>query len=273
MADILPTSKLFQCQTCGLLYRHPVLTASQYEALYENAPADCSADNAGRMDWALVEGYLARNATAGARVLDFGCNTGGLLKRLGPRYARTGVEVNAGAGEIARAHSGAEIATSLHALPHGATFDFAIIVDVVEHFRDPGRVIASLLEVLRPGGSLIVTTGDADNFLWGLAGARWWYCFYPEHLAFISERWMRGWLQRQGNSARLIEATRFRHLQLTPLRYAMQACFTLLYLAAPRAYVRLGSAARRMLALEPTVYPPGTGLTRDHVFLVLRKES
>lgn len=271
--DLLPASSLFGCLACGLLFRHPVLSRSQYDAFYRKVPSTTWPDQPGRPDWALIVEFIGLNSVAGASILDFGCHTGGLLRRLGSRYSLYGAEVNETAARIAREKSGAEVFGGLEALPRGMQFDFVTAVDVVEHFSDPGLVIASLLDAVKPGGSLIITTGDADNGWWRLVGARWWYCYYPEHLAFISERWVRHWLQRTGSAARLAEARKFRYERLDPLRFARRACLTAVYLAAPRAYSRAMRGLKRALGRRGDVDPPGVGLTRDHVFLALRKAA
>lgn len=273
VAGMLPSASLYRCTGCGLLFRHPVLPAQKYAELYGKAASACWPDEPGRMDWTLIQDYLARTVSASARVLDFGCHTGGLLKRLGARYARTGVEVNEAAARIARQESGAEVFASLGTLPHAARFDVIIAADIVEHFPDPGHVLHSLLELLERGGMLIVTTGDADAPLWRIAGARWWYCFYPEHLAFISERWTRHWLKRTGSKAQLVDAATFRHRRLSARRFAVQCGLLLAYLAAPRTYLELGGRLRRMLGRDAVAYPPGDGVTRDHVFLALRRTA
>lgn len=267
----LPVSSLYRCPGCGLLFRHPVLSADQYAELYGKAASTCWSDESGRSDWALIEDYLARTVTAGARVLDFGCHTGGLLKRLDTRYETTGVEVNALAARIARQESGAAVVDGLGSLPGDAKFDAVLAADVIEHFPDPGRQLATLIDVLVPGGMLVVTTGNADAFLWRIAGARWWYCYFPEHLAFISERWMRDWLRRSGSGAHLVQAIAFRHRRLSPLRRVVESGLLLAYLAAPGLYARLVGRLRRVFGRGATVYPPGSGLTRDHVLLALRK--
>jgi 2-polyprenyl-3-methyl-5-hydroxy-6-metoxy-1,4-benzoquinol methylase len=272
-ATTLPASSLFGCFACGLLFRHPVLSRSQYDALYGEVPPTAWPDRSGRTDWALIVDYIGRTSAAGASILDFGCHTGGLLRRLGSRYALHGAEVNRAAAKVARERSGAEVFGGLDALPRGKQFDFVTAVDVVEHFPDPGLVIASLLEATKPGGALILTTGDADHALFRLAGARWWYCFYPEHLAFISARWVRDWLQRNGRPARLAEARKFRYERLAPLRYLRQAFLTCCYLAAPRAYTVALRRLKRFLGRPGDVDPPGIGLTEDHIFLVLRKTA
>ncbi|MGH8687195.1 MAG: class I SAM-dependent methyltransferase [Burkholderiales bacterium] len=270
---VLPDGALYACTACGLAFRFPILAAHDYDVLYGDASSDCWADDPGRTDWALVEEYLSQHAPEGARVLDFGCHTGGLLQRLGARYLKTGVEVNPGAARLARERTGTEIVARLDALASDKRFDIVTAVDVVEHFPDPGEVMASLLDVLARGGTLVVTTGDAGHWLAKVTGARWWYCYFPEHLAFISEPWARGWLARSGVRAQLVLARRFRHARLSPVRTVLQASLVPLYLAAPRFYLRLGAAARKALRRGDTAYPPGGGLTKDHLLLVLKRPS
>lgn len=268
---VLPASSLFRCLACGLLFRHPVLASSAYDTLYGSVDPDIWPSEQGRPDWSLIEDYIALKAGTGANVLDFGCHTGGLLQRLGPRYALSGVEVNETAARVARQSSGAKVFPSLEALPEGMRFDFVTAVDVVEHFADPGQILDSLLRVTRHDGTLIITTGAADAPLGRLAGARWWYFFFSEHLAFISERWVREWLARSGKNGVLVDVRRFRYARLSVPAYLCQACLTFGYFLAPRAYLRLVKALKRMLGRSSIVYPPGAGLTKDHVFLAIRK--
>lgn len=270
--NVLPASRLYRCLACALAFRHPTLAPSAYEALYGNAdPASTWPGGPDRVDWGLIEEHLARNAPAGASVLDFGCHSGGLLQQIGPRYARTGIEINQNAAKVAREKTGAEVFPDLQSLPSGKRFAVVTAVDVVEHFADPGRVIASLLGVVRPGGTLIISTGDADAWLWRIAGARWWYCYYPEHLAFISERWIRIWLRRTAQPVRVAGVRRFRYLRHPPLRYTRQVISTLMYHVAPDVYAWLVRRLARRSGPEGHVYPPGSGLTRDHVLLVVEK--
>lgn len=270
--DVFPASSLFRCAGCGLMFRHPTLTACAYDALYGKVSLDSWSSGSARVDWALIEEYLARACAPGDRVLDFGCHTGGLLQQIGPSYSRTGVEINPRAAKVAREALGIDVFPSLASLPAGKHFDVATAVDIVEHFADPGRAIASLLEVVKPGGVLIVTTGDAHAWLWRIAGPRWWYCYYPEHLAFISERWIRGWLRRTGARADVAEARRFRYLRLSPARYVRQACLVSAYLASPRTYAWAMRHLKRLLGRPGGVEPSGIGLSKDHLFLVIRKQ-
>lgn len=271
MAHALPASRLFCCHACGLRFRHPVLSRSAYDALYGAGDPGCWSDEGERQDWALISDFISSQGTSKSGILDFGCHTGGLLARLGPDHSKMGVEVNPNAAAVAEARAGVPVFPSLDALPHDRRFDFVTAVDVIEHFSNPGDLIGSLLAKVKPGGFLIITSGDAESVLWRLAGARWWYCYYPEHLAFISESWVRGWLRTSAQPASVAWLRRFRYLKLSLARFARLALQAAIYYLAPRAYLWSISRLKRALSRDGGVEPPGVGLSKDHLMLVLRK--
>ena len=106
---------------------------------------------------------------AAARILDAGCGTGGNLAMLG-RFGRvTGVEPDDTALELARGrNTGAEIVKGMlpDALPFDdATFDLAVLLDVLEHVDDDRGALRRLAALLKPGGHLVLTV-PAFRFLW-----------------------------------------------------------------------------------------------------------
>lgn len=105
--------------------------------------------------------------------LDFGCGAGGLLKFLADRKTLsiadrprpleiTGHDVGSYA-DLLRTRDGFRILNlaELQALPD-AQFDVISLIEVIEHIEFPDPVIALVARLLRPGGLLLLTTGNND---------------------------------------------------------------------------------------------------------------
>ena len=119
-----------------------------------------------------LERALASSAGAPARILDAGCGTGGLIRRLRaahPDWSYEGVDVMPQACELARAGCGPDIPIaegSVTALPYpDATFDAVTSADVIYQLEHPGEALAEFHRVLRPGGVAIVNV-PAYRWLW-----------------------------------------------------------------------------------------------------------
>ncbi len=112
----------------------------------------------------------ARLGGQAARVLDAGCGSGGLIRRLAaaePAWHWTGVDVSPLACELARSRCPADIReASVTALPFpDATFDAVVSADVLYHVEDDGAALRELRRVLRPGG-IVVLNVPAHRWLW-----------------------------------------------------------------------------------------------------------
>lgn len=115
-------------------------------------------------------GLLRVGWNGSGRLLDAGCGTGGLLRRLGewfPSAELEGIDFSPFAVELAARRTGRPIHQgSLMALPFAdATFDAITCIDVVTQFDDPLAAYRELARCLRSGGVLVISE-PAHRWLW-----------------------------------------------------------------------------------------------------------
>jgi 2-polyprenyl-3-methyl-5-hydroxy-6-metoxy-1,4-benzoquinol methylase len=223
------------------------------------------------MDWDLVARYVSTKLPERGRILDFGCYTGGLLARLDDRYERYGVEVNRAAADVASQNIGQPVWSSIDEIPSDLHFDVVIAADVIEHFSNPMSLVQQLAPRLSENGVLILTTGDADSYLWDRFGANWWYCFYPEHIAFISKDWLNYMCRVTDFSVAHYET--FRYARLSSFRRLSDWAQTYFYGVLPSIYLGLARLLLKASTRGDVASVPGAGLTRDHLFIVLNKAA
>ena len=70
-------------------------------------------------------------------------------------------------------------------------------IDVVEHTAELQKFRRYLTIALRPGGTAIILTGDAESRSARFLGRYWLYLNYAEHITFFRPRSMRTWLQQE----------------------------------------------------------------------------
>jgi O-antigen biosynthesis protein len=102
------------------------------------------------------------------RVLDVGCSTGYLARRLSERGTKVvGLELDERAAAEARrfceaVHVG-DVETMELPLEPGS-FDAVVCGDFIEHLRDPQVFLARVRPLLRPGGRLVLSTPNIANW-------------------------------------------------------------------------------------------------------------
>lgn len=124
-----------------------------------------------------LHGHIRRELTAAlgrgpARLLDAGCGTGGLIRRLAsaePAWRWTGVELEPLACALAQERVGAAVEireASVTSLPFAdGTFDAVVLSDVIYHLDDDTVALREAHRVLRAGGILVVNV-PAHPWLW-----------------------------------------------------------------------------------------------------------
>jgi 2-polyprenyl-6-hydroxyphenyl methylase/3-demethylubiquinone-9 3-methyltransferase len=123
----------------------------------------------------------ARTGLADAAVADVGCGGGLLCEALARHGARvTGIDLSPTMIEVARLHAEASgLAIEYHqqsaAALAGAQFDSVCCMELLEHVPEPAVLIGELARLLRPGGSLFVSTINrtARAFLGAIVAAEY----------------------------------------------------------------------------------------------------
>ena len=141
-----------------------------YRALHAHLEGELTAALKGTRRDAIQSAGPTPRANEGIRILDAGCGTGGLIRRLAnrhPGWTWTGVDLEPIAVELARSRCRAEIVqASLLELPFDdAQFDAVVCSDVLYHLDDDAKAVSEIFRVLRPGGVLVVNV-PAHRWLW-----------------------------------------------------------------------------------------------------------
>jgi len=196
---------LVRCTACGCVYVGDALEAIDFGALYgedyyTGGHAEVFSDYLGqeaarraharrRLWW---QRHLPPRWPRRGRLLDVGCAAGFFLAEARAHYEVQGVELSDWAARHAREQLHLTVFTGTlqqAALP-AAHFDVVTLWDVIEHVPEPVPLLAEAARVLRPGGRLVLTTGDWDSAYARARGPAWHLIAPPWHLTMFGRRTM-----------------------------------------------------------------------------------
>ncbi len=127
-----------------------------------------------------------RYGRRGGDLLEVGCGLGHLVGQLAASFRTSAVDVNRHAlreAQKAAPNSRLQVA-SAECLPfEGGSFDVVIIKHIIEHLPAPAQAVTELGRVLRPGGTLILSTPNLDSLMLPLKGKRWIGYQDPTHIS------------------------------------------------------------------------------------------
>jgi 2-polyprenyl-3-methyl-5-hydroxy-6-metoxy-1,4-benzoquinol methylase len=220
--------RYYRCAACGLVSTYPLPDASAIEAHYARKFASGNYELRRRYEQpyrAVNEQYLEllkkRVLKPNPSILDVGCFTGDFLELLNQNgWDVCGVELQPEAVEIANARlPGRVFQTDLYGgnFPR-RHFDVVSLLGLIEHVADPMRMLFRCVELLAPGGVLLIQTPDSGSLL--ARGMRqFWPPYAPvEHIHLFSRRAIKKALSQVGlGNIRVL-----RHVKKLPIAYVYE---------------------------------------------------
>jgi 2-polyprenyl-3-methyl-5-hydroxy-6-metoxy-1,4-benzoquinol methylase len=191
------------CEACGLVVQNPQPSDAELAAIYGNDYFIGSSENdrfASQFDVVKrataslqldeIAAYLCgRGQTPkGLRLLEVGCGHGNMLLEARLRgYDVMGLEYSADAAQRANRKLDEEIVRvgtiGETPLPE-RSFDICILIDVIEHVRDPEHFLKEIWRILKDGATVFIATPSVDSWSARALG-RHWMEFKPEHLFYF----------------------------------------------------------------------------------------
>jgi 2-polyprenyl-3-methyl-5-hydroxy-6-metoxy-1,4-benzoquinol methylase/DNA-directed RNA polymerase subunit RPC12/RpoP len=209
--------------------------------------------------------FIESHVPEGSHLLEAGCGDGSFLQVAKDRYQVQGFDLSAVGVEIAKKNN-PELADRIWVghledqdIPK-QSLDAICMWDVIEHLWMPYQVGQQLLEYLKPGGILAISTPNIGSRLAKLMGKRWAFMTPPEHLSFFSQQSMIQLFEQELN-AQLIEwRTLGKRTNFGFIVYKLGRVFPFI----PKALTR--AVANSPLAKLPVYVPSG-----DIQYLLVRK--
>lgn len=168
------------CSECGLAFRRHFPGAAELTSIYAQAYGtsniqSCNTDQ--ESGTAAVEKYLAllRRVCAlpSPRVLDYGAATGEFVAKMrAAGIDADGIETADSARRYCQQVRGFALHADFGGLPGGA-YDVVTMFEVIEHLTDLHGTLLRLRALIRPGGSLLVTTPNRHGLRARIEGGRW----------------------------------------------------------------------------------------------------
>jgi SAM-dependent methyltransferase len=250
----LPELKLRRCTDCGCLWANDArqddgVLSEAYERVIDSY-FDSQENDPRYVDFYRRLEALARRHVSGRTLLDVGCGVGAFLSNISDEWSKQGLEPSMAGVSLARKRNLDVACGTLDTSPTQYQADLIAALDVIEHVVDPNHFVESFKRHLRPGGVVLLLTGDAASYAARIAGPQWSYLRWCGHISIFSQSGLRKLLESHGFE--ILAWTRCEH----PSSPGALAWWR----------VHVLEPARRVLGRNRSWYP----FWRDHQTLVAR---
>ncbi len=239
---------LLRCQTCGHVYADVEPDTLDLAALYDedyfhgDEYADYLKDR--RSTERNFQSRLrdVRRWQPSGDLVEIGCAYGFFLRLAAESFRVVGYDVSEDATRHAREilHLDARAEDFVQAdVPPGSA-DVVVMWDVVEHLPRPDLMLERVFDVLRPGGFVLLTTGDVGSALAQRQKRRWRLVHPPTHVHYFSKATLHRLFSRLGLRPRAVKYVSVR-------RTVRQTLYSLMELGKERPSALYGLVDRSPL--------------------------
>ena len=177
-----------RCLMCGLVFKDSILSQTDFTRYYDSIDFKRWEPPRPFPTERFVLDFL-RSLPEQSSFLDFGCSTGRLLSNVVAKYACFGYEINQSAADEA-SDKGLTMFDSIAKLrDHRPGFDAILLIDVFEHLDNPTETLGLLTDLIKPGGFLILVTGNANCWACETDLPNFWYFRNIQHLCMITRNY------------------------------------------------------------------------------------
>lgn len=186
---------IWKCEDCGLgradasgFDPSAYYTGDYFSGRCSDGYADYrGAEPVLRREFARCVDLVCRHRRSG-RLLDLGCAYGFFLKEAQGQFDVTGIELAEDAARYCR-QSGLNVLSGVAdevSMARIGEVDVITMFDVIEHLPQPHETLALCCRHLKPGGIIVITTGDFASLTARWMGRRWRLMTPPQHLWFFT---------------------------------------------------------------------------------------
>jgi len=191
-----PQCHVVQCRRCLHHYASPQLSDLALDLYYTRLNSEYYIESDKSYDRLLgqhikIVNEVAKRKPDGGRLLEIGCGYGYLLSLFDKtKWDCVGVEPFVEACQFASTKLGLSVINGYldaFTFTEKESFDIIMLFDVMEHLKDSVSMTELVKYYLKPGGVLILGTGDIGSLNAKFGKGQWAYLTLREHLSFFSK--------------------------------------------------------------------------------------
>lgn len=169
------TVTLKKCGQCGFIFASPKVKAQKLGSVYGQEASyftsyhkTASLAHLNRQKTFALEIRRISRLAQGKNILDVGCGGGFFLNELGPKWKRTGIEIDPYAVKFAEKLLGKNVPIIPAGLEQARlpvnSFDVIVIRGTIEHVQNPRQTLKTIHSLLKPGGLAAINTPNIGSF-------------------------------------------------------------------------------------------------------------